>query len=310
MPVTISTHNGATVRQAHNLRIQSCVSKEKHIKPNGIHETWHHMPISKAYHHLFDEAVEEYNMRQKRPDRQIKNYLDVIRRDAKKHDCYEMIIGVYGNECTPDNSKIIMQLFVNDWHKRNPNLYMVGAYYHADEQGAPHVHIDYIPVAHGYKRGLKTQTGLVRALGEMGFEKHGHDTAQILWERRENKALENICNAFKLEVEHPQKSVKHMDTAEYKMHMDILADETLDNMKMDLDNADYQIQRLIEDYNDLQNDYNDLVDDWNEMQAIIDHSPDMWFAMLKSWEDAQDTGIAYDNKFDIQDLEYNDEPER
>lgn len=64
-----------------------------------------------------------------------------------------------------------MQEFVSTWQERNPNLELIGAYYHADEQGEPHIHLDYIPVAHGYKRGLETQTGLVKALQEQGFEK-------------------------------------------------------------------------------------------------------------------------------------------
>ena len=165
---TIRTHNGSTVKQAHNIQSRACVTKEAHIDPCGEHEAWKHESITQAYHRLFDAAVAEYNTRQSRPDRKISNYLTNIRKDVKKHECYEMIIGVYGEECTDEQGKQSMKEFVQGWEKRNPNLELIGAYYHADEQGSPHVHLYYIPVAHGYTRGMETQTGLVRALGEMG----------------------------------------------------------------------------------------------------------------------------------------------
>lgn len=47
---------------------------------------------------------------------------------------------------------------------------IVGMYLHDDEkQKGIHVHIDYVPVAHGYKRGLSMQPGLNNALLEMGL---------------------------------------------------------------------------------------------------------------------------------------------
>lgn len=68
-------------------------------------------------------------------------------------------------------SKAIMHKFVDNWSARNPNLKLIGAYYHADEDGEPHIHLDYVPVAHGYVKGMETQTGLVKALGEQSFDK-------------------------------------------------------------------------------------------------------------------------------------------
>ena len=193
---TISTHNGSAVRRQHNIRNKKVTSKQLHIDPGGEHEIWKDETIAHAYHRIFDKYVEEYNSRQKRSDRMIKNYLADIRKDAKKHECYEMIIGVYKGGDIQTNKRI-MREFVDGWDKRNPNLEMIGAYYHADEEGEPHVHIDYIPVAHGYKKGMETQTGLVKALNEMGFYTHGsNNTAQMQWEKAENKALEEICNYF------------------------------------------------------------------------------------------------------------------
>lgn len=224
MGVTISTHNGSAVAREHNIRNPKVVSKESHIDMNGYSETWIDEPVRQAYERLFSEAVAKYNTKQSRPERQIKSYYNDICKDSKKHPVYEMIIGIYGKKedgspiCSAEQGKEIMSKFVEDWRERNPNLELIGAYYHADEEGEPHVHLDYIPVAHGYTRGLETQTGLVRALGEQGFLKAGKATAQIQWEKRENYYLQNLCEAMGLEVEHPHiEGRKHLETDVLKL---------------------------------------------------------------------------------------------
>lgn len=229
--VTISTHNGSAVHQAHNIRAEKVVSKEEHIDPNGVHETWIHEPVREAYHRLFDESVERYNAGQTRADRKIDNYYNKVEKDAKQNPAYEMIIGIYGTDCPEDLGKVIMQEFVQGWQERNPNLVLIGAYYHADEQGEPHVHLDYVPVAHGYTKGMDTQAGLVKAFGEMGFEKQGKVTAQIQWEHRENDTLTHICERYGLEVSHPKEEGRvHLDTETYKAekHLESTLEHTRD----------------------------------------------------------------------------------
>lgn len=234
MGVTISTHNGSAVSREHNIRNPKVVSKEPHIDMNGSHEVWIDEPVRKAYDRLFGEAVEAYNAKQARPERQIKSYYNDICKDSKKHPVYEMIIGIYGkNEngspiCSAEQGKEIMRRFVEEWQERNPNLELIGAYFHADEPGAdPHVHLDYIPVAHRYTRGLETQTGLVKALGEQGFEKKGKATAQIQWEKRENDYLTKLCEDMGLTVDHPKiEGRKHIDTQELKLQVQLNAFES------------------------------------------------------------------------------------
>lgn len=260
--VTISTHNGSAVHQAHNLRAEKVVSKEEHIDPNGVHETWIHTPVREAYHRLFDDAVARYNEKQTREDRKIDNYYNKVQNDAKQNPCYEMIIGIYGTDCSEELGKAIMQEFVQGWQERNPNLVLIGAYYHADEQGEPHVHLDYIPVAHGYTKGMDTQAGLVKAFGEMGFEKQGKMTAQIQWEKRENDTLTKLCEARGLEVSHPKEEGRtHLDTETYKAekHLESTLEHTRDllstqdelraetgKLEATRDKAEKQAQKAIE----------------------------------------------------------------
>lgn len=221
---TISTHNGSTAHRAHNIRDKRVVDKQTHIDPNGVHETWKDETLSKAYHRLFDGAVAEYNSRQTREERKIGSYLSKVQQDGKKHACYEMIIGVYKvDQDDQDKCKSILKEFVKNWSKRNPNLELIGAYYHADEEGEPHVHLDYIPIAHNCKRGLRTQTALNKALEEMGFVTvHSGNTAQMQWERAENKALEEICLLNGITVDHPERDkAEHLETDVYKAQQEL-----------------------------------------------------------------------------------------
>ena len=111
-----------------------------------------------------------------------------------------------------------------------PNLEIIGAYYHADEQGVPHVHIDYIPVAEDYEKGMNIQNGIARALEQMGFVGNGKETSQIRWQKTENEALESICKDRGLEIYHPNVEGRvHLDTETYKAKM--VLDETLERVK-------------------------------------------------------------------------------
>lgn len=241
MGFTIATHNGSVVARDHNIRNKKIVSKESHIDPNGIHETWIDERPKQAYERLFGKAVAAYNQKQTREDRKITNYYNDICKDSKKHPVYEMIVGIgnHDNRIDDATGKQIMREFVDTWAERNPNLALIGAYYHADEEGVPHVHCDYVPVAHGYSRGMETQTGLVKALGEMGFYKKGKATAQIQWEQRENNTLETLCKARGLEIDHPrEENIKHLNTDAYK------ASQRLTEATMQADRLENRIESL------------------------------------------------------------------
>lgn len=218
--VTISTHNGSKAHRQHNMRDERVTAKEPHINPNGVHEVWIDEEPKAAYERIFGEALKEYNENQSREERRIDDYYKHVQADERKHAAYEMIIGVYEQDgsgaISEAEKREILKEFCEGWKDRNPNLEMIGAYYHADEEGEPHVHIDYVPVAHGYSRGLRVQNGLVKALGEQGFYKQGKDTAQIQWERRENDTLAEICRSRGIEVKRLREQREHMSTELFK----------------------------------------------------------------------------------------------
>ena len=152
---TIATHNGSSLSQGHNRRDERYTSKDGHIDPNGLHEIWFDKDIKEMYHELFDEAVEQFNQEEKKTDRKITDYYQKIRTDKQKHLAYETIIGVYKTDkkVSEATKKEILKEYCDTWEARNPNLKLLGVYYHADEPGEPHVHIDYIPVA-SYAKGV------------------------------------------------------------------------------------------------------------------------------------------------------------
>jgi hypothetical protein len=224
---TISTHNGSIVHRDHNIRNYILGQLPANIYPERtkfnevlIDETPQH-----AYKRIFGQALQEYNDKQTRPERKIRSYYSHIKKSAKQHPLYEMIIqiGDYKDTGTVniDNEKACIKEFIAGWKTRNPNLELIGAYIHADEMTL-HAHLDYVCVGHNYSKGMRMQAGMVKALEEQGFVKEGKETAQIKWERRENKELERICIAHAIAVRHPEgEKTEHLRTEEYKLRKEI-----------------------------------------------------------------------------------------
>lgn len=227
---TIVTHNGSKVALGHNRREEKIVSKEEHIDLQGKHENWVDCgSVEMAYQFVFGQAIEEYNQKQiknRHYDKQtsVSEFLKEIQQHEYKKPMYEMVVGVYGDDVSEREKKEILRDFARGWKERNPNLVMVGCYYHNDEEGGQHIHIDYIPIYHAKQRGIGLKQGLTKALEEMGIEEPGeslgrfdkHHTRQIEWEKRENQVLEELCQARGIEVQHSGITRPHLEPEEYK----------------------------------------------------------------------------------------------
>ena len=214
---TISVHNGIDIRRQHNLRNPKVVDKEEHIRKDGIHETWHDEYIRKAYERIFGQSVNDYNDRQKRADRKITDYYKTVKEDKTQNTAYEVIVGVYpeeGETIPPEEIKDTLRSFYADWQRRNPQLEIIGAYYHDDETNK-HLHIDYIPVAHGYQRGMETRTGANKAFKQMGYT--DGKTGQIAWEKAEREYLIGLCRSRGIDAHLVGSKDPHLDTPSYKV---------------------------------------------------------------------------------------------
>ena len=296
---TIAVHNGSAVSREHNRRNPTVINKEPHITPNGDYEIWQDVNPRTAYEQLFGDAVADYNNRQKRSDRKIKDYYDAICRDKNKHVVYECIVGVYSDKDSDplplSLNKKILEEYVRRWEERNPNLHLIGAYYHNDEQGKqPHIHLDYVPVAHGYKRGLHTQNGLVKALGMQGYTKSGRETAQMQWQAAERDALEELCFLYAgISVEHPQagKGAVHLHTQAYKAQQELFSVwEQLDEAKRQLDampditQEREKRQKLLEDLRRIESRLQELKPVTEALRSLQGTYNGLLSAMQASWD--------------------------
>lgn len=259
MAKTISTHNGSAAHRAHNIRAPWATDNQEHIDKSlrDKNEILHDEKPREAYQRIFGAALEAYNAKQTRPERRIQDYYAHIEKDAKKHPVYEMIVQIGNRQDTGIDAPVereCLKEFYDGWAERNPNLFCIGSYIHADEtDGTVHMHIDYVPVATGYKRGMEMQSGLVKALEQQGFEKTKEDprTAQIQWEARENAALEKICNAHGIEIIHPQRTgekLEHLDTQAFKLQQECLTlIETKDGLEEQINEAYQDHQDVLQD---------------------------------------------------------------
>lgn len=129
--------------------------------------------IQDAYHRLFNDSVTKYNKSQKRNDRKIKNYFDKIYRSKKEKPFYEFIAQVGNQGDQPDQKKCVEIL--EDFHKMMqkdyPNMAIFNSVIHVDES-TPHLHLDFIPVGEGYKKGLEKRVSMQKALQNLGFSNY------------------------------------------------------------------------------------------------------------------------------------------
>lgn len=129
--------------------------------------------IQDAYHKLFDESVNNYNENQKRNDRKIKNYFDKIYRSKKEKPFYEFIVQVGNQNDQPDQKKC--EAILEDFHKMMqkdyPNMKIFNSVIHVDES-TPHLHLDFIPIGEGYKKGLEKRVSMQKALQNLGFSNY------------------------------------------------------------------------------------------------------------------------------------------
>ncbi len=206
--------------------------------------------IREAYQEIFGEALEQYNAKQKRADRKIENYYDHIRTSKNGEKLFYEDVVQWGSKEdfqdpeTRQKAKEALIEYVNTFQERNPNLKLIGAYIHMDE-ASPHLHLDYVPVAHGYTRGLATRNSLDKAMKEMGFqpEKESRkNNATKLWKESERAYFADLCRSRGLEVEAERKARGSLSVEEYKE----ARDEILGDIEQEYAEKKAQIENLDE----------------------------------------------------------------
>lgn len=179
--------------------------------------------VEDAYHKLFDDAVEEYNSKQKQKCRRITNYYDDVCKNKRTEAFYEAIVqfgdvdtascySVMGDECR----KMLCE-YMENFQKRNPNLYVFNAVLHMDET-TPHLHIDFIPFyTKPRATGLQKGVSMKAALSEQGLtSSNKKENNLVAFEEQERSAMEKILNSHGIEREIKHAYHDHMTVDEYK----------------------------------------------------------------------------------------------
>lgn len=184
----------------------------RHINPELTHmnEVLIHEDIRDVYREEFGQAVSDYNAKQKRKDRRVSDYYDKIKNSKSMRTQYEFIAQI-GNKQNWDKydrhskqwqaGKEMLEQYYEGFSKRNPNLHVYNASIHMDEEGSPHLHLNVVPIARGYKQGVKVRPSFDKALKEQGIASDPKDSRSLFrnFQQQEQQALADIASKHGIE---------------------------------------------------------------------------------------------------------------
>ena len=205
------------------------------------------LSVEEAYKEYFGNAIDEYNRTQKRKDRlkSVDKYLFELRENEHKKGAekpfYEIVVqigdkntcNILNNKEQAENAKNVLIEYVKGWQDRNPNLRVFNTTIHMDET-TPHLHLDYIPVATGYKQGLKVRNSLSKALECQGLGKGvgRNDNASIRWQKQEREVIKDLAINHGFEIEEKGVDRPHLSVSEYKRASDDLNERIERNLEV------------------------------------------------------------------------------
>lgn len=191
--------------------------------------------IENLYEREFGKALENYNEKQTRSDRKIDNYFKHIQASKKTATQQEMIIQVgdkddFFNEENRDLANDVLEEWFNDFEERNPNLKVYNAVIHNDE-ASPHLHLNFVPVASDYKRGLEKQVAFDRAIKQ---QDPTLDKTRPFddWRNKEVSVLEEALKERGIERELVGTN-QYKDVIDYKYKKDLEKEINMKQKKLD-----------------------------------------------------------------------------
>lgn len=243
MNVTISLRQGSG-NLNHNNRVFYTENVDINMSDENI--TYCKENLNIAYEKCFGNSINEYNKNQSRKDRKIdgiQGYINKLKNSKNGEKIfYECIVQV-GNQLDMYNGaesielrnkfKNILDTYMKNFQQRNPNLYVFNAVLHMDET-TPHLHINYIPVATNYKKGLSKRNSLSKALEEQGItgENKKFSNNSINWNEQEKNYLEKIINKYGLTREEERGYKReHLSLEQYKTVIEY-ADKLFNNQQL------------------------------------------------------------------------------
>jgi hypothetical protein len=179
--------------------------------------------LREVYHELFDNAVEQYNSKQKRKDRHVDDYYEKNRIGRQEKLFHEVVIQV-GNKgdcgAMTENGLLaqkILDEYMQEFEQRNSTLRVFGAFLHMDE-ATLHLHIDFVPYVKRWKRkGMDTKVSMKQALAELGFTDGSKSkTENDQWIEHEKEALAIVMGKYGVEWEKKDTHEEHLSVLDFK----------------------------------------------------------------------------------------------
>lgn len=274
MERTISFMNGKG-SIGHNTRSFIADNVDASRTKNNI--TLIHEDIKQVYHKLFDKALDEYNAKQKRKDRQIKSYYEKISRSKQEKLFYEVIVQIGNKDDTGVGSSAaevatwVLKDYVKMFQIRNPQLYVIGAYIHLDEE-TPHLHLNFVPWVSGCKRGLETKTSLKAALATRGFASEGKgNTEWKQWAEAEKDDIALIMRRYGIDWKKKNTHNLHLSVLDYKKQeraKEVAAlEEELEGAQVVLELKEERIESLEKE---IEHKYVSIRKEQSEAQKMLD----------------------------------------
>ena len=114
--------------------------------------------VKNVYHQEFDEAVQQYNQKQKRADRRIEDYFEHVAnldQDMAVEIIFQCGDKKFWEEHTDKKEKMynVYAYLLSTMERLLPNFKVANAVIHFDE-ASPHMHVVGVPVWEGAKKGL------------------------------------------------------------------------------------------------------------------------------------------------------------
>ena len=113
-------------------------------------------------------------------------------------------------------AKTMLDEYIREFGKRNPKLKVFNAVMHLDES-TPHLHIDFVPVAHKGQRGMPLKNSMSGALREQGFSSSNKmQNEWTAWSESERSVMEQILLKHGLRREDKNVHRPHLSVDDYK----------------------------------------------------------------------------------------------
>lgn len=181
--------------------------------------------VKKVYRDTFAEALQQYNQKQTRADRQIEDYFEHV--SDKNQDMAVEIIFQCGDkdfwenifietENDKENKENICKVYdtlLEQLQKEMPDFKVANAVVHFDEAN-PHMHVVGVPIGRGFKRGLETKVSKRSVFTPKTLE-------NILQNRLRETANVEMLIHFGVFVKDKQKGKNHdLSVTEYKVQQE------------------------------------------------------------------------------------------